>query len=93
MDRDELLRRYEAGERDFAGFDLRGINLCGSSINEYNLSGIDLSGAKLTGVIQAENLEEAQKIVNSSSRVRDGMLANDARIVEWKVHIGRDRFR
>ena len=43
-------------------------------------------------VIQAESLEEAQKIVNSSPRVRDGMLADSARIVEWQVHIGRDRF-
>jgi uncharacterized protein len=43
-------------------------------------------------VIQAENLEAAQDIVNSSPRVQDGMLANSARIVEWEVHLGRDRF-
>lgn len=43
-------------------------------------------------VIQAENREEALKIVNSSPRVRDGMLADSARIVEWQVHIGRERF-
>ncbi|WP_277933104.1 hypothetical protein [Nostoc sp. FACHB-892] len=27
-----------------------------------------------------------------SPRVRDGMLADSARVVEWEVHIGRDRF-
>jgi uncharacterized protein len=43
-------------------------------------------------VIQAENLEQAQPVVNSSPRVRDGMLADSARVVEWEVHIGRDRF-
>jgi uncharacterized protein YciI len=43
-------------------------------------------------VIQAENAEAAQAIVNTSPRVRDGMLADTARVVEWEVHIGRDRF-
>lgn len=43
-------------------------------------------------VIKAEDLEEARAIVNSSPRVRDGMLASSARVVEWQVHIGRYRF-
>ncbi len=43
-------------------------------------------------VIQADNLEQAQAVVNSSPRVRDGMLADSARVVEWEVHIGRDLF-
>lgn len=43
-------------------------------------------------VIQAEDLEVAQAIVNSSPRAQDGMLADSARVVEWEVHIGRDRF-
>jgi uncharacterized protein len=43
-------------------------------------------------VIQAENLEQAQAVVNSSPRARDGMLADSARVVEWEVHIGRVRF-
>ncbi|MBK1988011.1 YciI family protein [Sphaerospermopsis aphanizomenoides BCCUSP55] len=42
-------------------------------------------------VIKAENVEEAHKIVNTSPRVRDGMLADSARVVEWNVHIGSDR--
>jgi hypothetical protein len=42
--------------------------------------------------IQAENLEKAQEIVNTSPRVRDGILADSARVVEWQVHLGRDRF-
>ncbi|AFY42079.1 YciI family protein [Nostoc sp. PCC 7107] len=43
-------------------------------------------------VIQAENIEQAQAIVKSSPRARDGMLADSAQVVEWEVHIGRDRF-
>lgn len=43
-------------------------------------------------VIRAENAEAAEAIVNSSPRVRDGMLAKSARVVEWEVHLGRERF-
>jgi uncharacterized protein len=43
-------------------------------------------------IIQAENLEQAWEIVNTSPRVRDKMLSNSARVVEWEVHIGRERF-
>ena len=43
-------------------------------------------------IIQAETIEDAVNIVNSSPRVRDGMLAEDARVVEWGVHLGSDRF-
>lgn len=42
-------------------------------------------------VIKAENVDEAWKIVNTSPRVRDGMLADSARVVEWNVHLGSDR--
>ena len=43
-------------------------------------------------VIKADNVDEALKIVNSSPRVRDGMLADSARVVEWNVHLGSDLF-
>ncbi|WP_353932818.1 YciI family protein [Okeanomitos corallinicola TIOX110] len=43
-------------------------------------------------VIRAENVEEARNIVNTSPRVRDGMLADTARVVQWNVHIGKERF-
>jgi uncharacterized protein YciI len=43
-------------------------------------------------IIKAENLEEAWKIVNSSPRVRDGMLSDTARVAEWQVHLGKDHF-
>ena len=43
-------------------------------------------------IIQAENLESAIKIVNSSPRAKDGMLAKSARVVEWNAHIGLHRF-
>lgn len=59
MDAEELLRRYAAGERNFSGVDLSGVNLARGSvpklIQQYevgesvwrgraNLSGINLSG-------------------------------------------------
>ncbi|MEG4397178.1 hypothetical protein [Microcoleus sp. BROC3] len=43
-------------------------------------------------MIQAESVEEAQTIVNSSPRARDGMLAESTKVVEWQVHLGRERF-
>jgi uncharacterized protein YciI len=43
-------------------------------------------------VIKAENINEAMDIVNTSPRVRDGMLVDSARVVEWNVHLGSDRF-
>lgn len=52
MTAEELLKRYAAGERDFTGVDLSGVNLniarlseCDSNLNILN--GINLSGAKL----------------------------------------------
>ena len=45
MDREELLRRYTAGERDFPGIGLRETGLPFSS----NLSNLDLNGIKLIG--------------------------------------------
>lgn len=56
MDRQELLKRYNAGERNFAGVDLRGAYLIGA-----NLSGIDLRRAILGGAyLRAANLKDAQ---------------------------------
>lgn len=43
-------------------------------------------------MIQAENIEEAEAIVKSSPRAQEGMLADSARVVEWQVHIGAERF-
>jgi uncharacterized protein YjbI with pentapeptide repeats len=43
----ELLKRYEAGERDFSGTDLSGIKLYGSKLIEIDLSGADFSNANL----------------------------------------------
>lgn len=42
MTAEELIERYAAGERDFSGSDLRGVDL-----SEAELRGIDLSGANL----------------------------------------------
>ncbi|MEQ9236939.1 pentapeptide repeat-containing protein [Coleofasciculus sp. E2-BRE-01] len=42
-----LLKRYEAGERDFSGTDLSGIKLYGSQGREIDLSGADFSNANL----------------------------------------------
>lgn len=66
MDGEELRRRYTAGERNFAGLDLRGVNISGIDpdldIVAYDelcpnfaadLSGINLSRANLTGAILA----------------------------------------
>ncbi|WP_225322911.1 YciI family protein [Synechococcus sp. RSCCF101] len=43
-------------------------------------------------ILEASSLAEAQRIVGSSPRSQDGMLAESARIVEWEAHIGKHRF-
>lgn len=43
-------------------------------------------------VIRAENLEKAKETVASSPRSIDGMLSDEARVVEWEAHIGLERF-
>ena len=42
MKADELLERYQAGERAFSG-----VNLCGANLERANLRGIRLRGARL----------------------------------------------
>lgn len=49
MDREELLRKYAADERDFSEFNLRHINLSGADLRDINLSWADLTGADLSG--------------------------------------------
>ncbi|WP_041238520.1 YciI family protein [Gloeothece citriformis] len=43
-------------------------------------------------IIEAETIEEAKAIVDTSPRAKDGMLSPAARVVEWNIHIGRDLF-
>ncbi|NEU82091.1 pentapeptide repeat-containing protein [Nostoc sp. UIC 10630] len=45
----ELLERYAAGERDFAGVDLNGVDLSGAVLREINLDRADLTGVNFTG--------------------------------------------
>jgi uncharacterized protein YjbI with pentapeptide repeats len=47
---EELLRRYAAGEREFARADLRNMHLSGVDLSNALLRGADLSGAHLDGV-------------------------------------------
>jgi hypothetical protein len=48
MDADELLKRYEKGERNFKGISLVGVNLPEVNLSEVNLSEADLSEANLS---------------------------------------------
>lgn len=64
MSTEELVVRYDAGERDFRGiklietrgfidlqgWNLRDINLRGAYLREVDLTGADLTGANLFGV-------------------------------------------
>ena len=47
MDKKEFLERYQAGQRDFSGIDLTGIELTDFK-NNYKFSDINLNGANLT---------------------------------------------
>jgi len=71
LDRDELLRQYAAGERDFrrfnlAGAVLAGANLQGAVLQDANLQDADLKGAVLRGAdlfgadLRSASLDDAQ---------------------------------
>jgi hypothetical protein len=60
MTAEELLQRYQAGERDFRGVRLRGIFLRDTSLHGIDLSCADLRGASLMGVdLSQANLRRA----------------------------------
>lgn len=77
---EELLVRYDAGERNFAGvevirnhwcidlegLDFRGINLRGANLKDANLTGANLTGADLTGAILRSAILE-QAIIRDAS--------------------------
>jgi uncharacterized protein YjbI with pentapeptide repeats len=81
---EELIVRYDAGERNFVGvniienrgpwadlvnFDLTGINLTGAVLTNVDLTGANLTGANLTGaVITGSILDEAI--------IREAILSN-----------------
>jgi Pentapeptide repeats (8 copies) len=51
MDREELLRRYAAGERDFSGVDLSGVDVSEVDLDAEEPIGVDLTGINLSGAI------------------------------------------
>jgi len=60
MTAEELLQRYQAGERDFRGVRLRGIFLRDECLRGIDLSCADLRGASLMGVnLSQSNLKRA----------------------------------
>ncbi|MDZ7964838.1 MAG: pentapeptide repeat-containing protein [Nostoc sp. DedSLP03] len=60
MNRDELLKRYAAGERDFSGVDLGRANLYGIDLSSANLSRANISYAKLSDAnLQSTDLCQA----------------------------------
>ena len=60
MDREELLERYAAGERNFAGVDLRDENL-----SDMDLRGINLNGARLNCARFAYTLMNNASLINT----------------------------
>ena len=44
---EDLIRRYEDGERDFRGIQLGDVNLIGTDLRDADLTGADLAGASL----------------------------------------------
>ena len=50
MNGEELRRRYTAGERNFAGLDLSGVNISGSNLTRAYLSGAEFQRTKMRKV-------------------------------------------
>ncbi|MEM7595041.1 MAG: pentapeptide repeat-containing protein [Cyanobacteria bacterium P01_A01_bin.83] len=81
MDREELLRRYAAGERDFSGVSLRGLDFSDCDLRGIILSNADLS---MTGWVGA-NLSRADL---SGAIFHDGGL-NNAILIEANLSRAR----
>lgn len=83
MDAKELLERYQKGERDFSGLDLKGIDLQGANIAGISFEGTDLRQACL----QSTNLSNASlcKANLSKSNLTSAILTG-ADLTEAKLH-------
>lgn len=90
MDASELLSRYAAGERDFRGAALAGIDLTGAALLNADFSQADLRGTQLVGAqlrgarleaadLSGANLEGASLEVNMDGLARVNL--NRARLV------------
>lgn len=61
LTRDELLRKYQAGVRDFRGADLRGVDLREADLSGADLQGTDLRGTDFGGArLQSASLREVR---------------------------------
>lgn len=77
MNRDELLRLYTAGEREFSGVDLSGVKLKGVELIGVNFSNGNLSNANLAYAdILRSNLQQVKKSVAN---------LDNTRIDEWDL--------
>ena len=85
---EELLKRYEAGERDFIGIDLSEANLSGANLSGVNLSEASLSVTNLSGAnLSRANLNRTRLNVarlsgaNLSNASLDGAILNVANLI------------
>ncbi|MCU0540993.1 MAG: pentapeptide repeat-containing protein [Oscillatoriaceae cyanobacterium Prado104] len=86
---DDLIKRYEAGERDFRGVYLNGvktlqnINLSGADLRDANLGSVDLRAANLSGAnLENANLSSAElSQANLSGTNLTGTVLTDARLI------------
>jgi len=85
--REQLSRRYAAGEREFAGIDLTEANLCGINLAGVNLSGAEFMRADLTTAnLSGANLRGASfwkanlNAVNLSNAVANSTLFSGANL-------------
>ena len=69
IEKDELLERYAAGERNFKGGDLIGTSLKGTNLSGANLNGANLDGANLSGTTMPNGeLHNCQRIQRQESK-------------------------
>jgi uncharacterized protein YjbI with pentapeptide repeats len=86
MTAEELLERYAAGKRDFAGVDLHGVDLSGAVLRGINLeradlSNVNFSGADLSGYYGrslSPRFKETSEICMSLGKYSSRRLGNPA---------------
>ena len=74
MTAEELLECYAAGERDFAGVDLHGIDLSNAVLREINLDRADLSGVNFSNTDLSGGYERVSG--PGQTKIRDAVLRN-----------------
>ena len=83
MTRDELIRLYKEGRRDFRGADLMGADLSGADLSGADLLNITLCGATIDGaILDPDDIGGPGHILYALTTDEAGMIEEKRRLVK-----------